>query len=240
MPASRAMGAARPRLRSAGPAYAPRGNRKERSRAREKNSGARKARRARRQGAIYSGGGIRPRGDGAHPRRQARRPFDEAGDRHRALEGTARWGEVAGADAGRGQYPDTAAGGARSRPCEIRPAHGRFPETIARLPPRLEERGEVCGVARGARQPGEANGAKPIRFPFAPRAPRIEIAAETRRRRYFCSDRLFRSSGVTRSGRLLDSVAAISTRSSRISRRRRPKKLIYTLATQTSESHATM
>src|SRR5436189_6036598 len=59
-----------------------------RSHAREGNVAPGPSRQARGEGPVEPGWRVRARGDAPHPRGQAWRPLDEAGDRDRPVEGT--------------------------------------------------------------------------------------------------------------------------------------------------------
>src|SRR5205814_1208408 len=111
--------------------------------------------------AFDPGGRIRPRGDGAHPRRQARSAFDEAGDRDRTFEGEALGRSVEAAREGQGAGADAEERGAGVRDGPGREeAAGAVAHARARGEDRVETRRTIGSVEAGALATGEASGAE--------------------------------------------------------------------------------
>jgi len=108
----------------------------------------------RRQGAVYTGGGVRAWGDRAHPRREARRAIDEAGDCHRALEGQARRRafEAAAEGTGVGSHEEECREGLPRRPERSSPCS--FDNARAGGKTTAEARAAAGGVSRRALETG--------------------------------------------------------------------------------------
>jgi hypothetical protein len=77
--------------------------------ARKENTRESKGRSSPRQVSVHASRRVRPRGDPSHPRGEARRPLDQASDRHRSVQG--------------------AASRCSSRYAQARPGFGRDPQT---------------------------------------------------------------------------------------------------------------
>ena len=130
--------------------------------ARPKDSRTRQARQTRRQITEHAGRRVRPRGNGSHPRRQARRTLDGAGDRDWPFESTARRCEAASAEEGHDIGEDAQGGQAcvRSRPQQRGAEEASISEALARGHESVASRRPQCGVEERALEARTLGGAQ--------------------------------------------------------------------------------
>jgi hypothetical protein len=130
--------------------------------AREENGGEGEEGPQGREEADDRGRGVRSRGDGPHPPREARSALDEAGHRHRPVQGAQGRRSPEATPEGSHQPPHAAGGeaGLRGRPGNAEAEVSVEPEKAGHLPG-APARAPPCSIEEGALHPGTAHGRTP-------------------------------------------------------------------------------